>query len=96
MGAGTFVADISGLDELQLSAAARDNLHQIVESAVRQAVSLGYSIDDVRRAFVDQHGSNGHADARWVALVGNFQAVSQAYAHEIEALLADLQVQVRV
>ncbi len=45
---------------------------------------------------MDQHGSNGHADTRWVALVGNFQAVSQAYAHEIEALLADLQVQVRV
>ena len=96
-GTGTFVADISGLDEPQLFAAARDNLQQIVEAAVRQAVALGYSIEDVRRAFLNGRASNGVAtESRPVALIGNFREVSEAYAREIEALLADLQIQVNV
>jgi DNA-binding transcriptional regulator YhcF (GntR family) len=96
-GAGTFVADISRLDEPQLFNAARDNLHQIVDSAVRQAVALGYTLEDVRQAFLNgQASSDGTRESRWVAFVGNFRGVSQAYAREIEALLADLEVQVRV
>ena len=96
-GAGTFVADISGLDELQLSAAARDNLHQIVEGAVRHALALGYTLDDIRQAFSNGHVSPYAGDKpRWVALVGNFPAVTEAYAREMGALLADLGVQVNV
>jgi hypothetical protein len=96
-GAGTFVADISGLNELQISAAARDNLHQIVENAVQQAVALGYTLGDVREVFLAQHGrATGTTETRSLALIGNFQAVTEAYAREMEALLADLRVQVKV
>lgn len=96
-GDGTFIADISKLNEPHLSAAARDNLHQIVEKAVQQAVALGYTLEDVREAFLARNGSaSGTAEAPWVALVGNFQPVSESYAHEMQALLADLGVQVKV
>lgn len=96
-GAGTFVADISGSDELQISAAARDNLHQIVGNAVQQAVALGYTLEDVREAFLTQHGRSGGATQRgWVVFVGNFQSVTEAYAREMEALVADFEIQVKV
>jgi DNA-binding transcriptional regulator YhcF (GntR family) len=97
-GAGTFVADISALDEPHISAVARDNLHQIVDSAVRQALALGYSPDDIRRAFLNDNGAAAatQSASRWVALVGNFREVTDAYAREMEALLGDLGVQVSV
>ena len=95
-GAGTFVADISGVDTPHAASAPRENLHQIIESAVRQAIVLGYTPDDVRQAFLDHatfHSGNG--SIRSVGLVGNFQAVTESYAWEIETILSDLNVQVQ-
>ena len=93
-GAGTFVADVSGVEAPHISTASRDNLHQIIEGVVRQAIMLGYTPDDVRKAFLDhltQRSRNGGAPR--VAVVGNFQAVTESYAWEIEAILSDLKVQ---
>jgi GntR family transcriptional regulator len=96
-GDGTFVADLSGLDEPQLFAAARDNLHQIVENAVHQAVALGYTLNELRDAFLArQDRSSGKTQRSWVAFVGNFRAVTEAYAREMAGLLADLDVKVKV
>ena len=62
---------------------------------MHQALGLGYTLEDIRQAFLDGH-SPAAAEPPQVAFVGNFREVTDAYAHEIEALLADLGVQVKV
>ncbi len=96
-GAGAFVADISGADVLAVANASRDNLHQVIESAINQAMLLGYSLDEVRSLFLerlDQRQAE-NATQRQILMVGNFAQVTEAYAQEIESILSDLNVRVR-
>ncbi len=96
-GAGTFVADISGADGATVTSASKDNLHQVIESAIHQAMMLGYTLDDVRQAFLDHvtQRSVAGANSRTLLMIGNFRPATEAYAQEIEAILSDLRVSVR-
>ena len=89
-GAGTFVADISGGDVATVTSASKDNLNQVIESAIHQAMLLGYTLDDLREMFLDHvtRRSAGGASGRTLLMIGNFRPATEAYAQEIEAILS--------
>jgi DNA-binding transcriptional regulator YhcF (GntR family) len=96
-GAGTFVTDLADMEDTQVSIASRDSLHQIIDSAVHQAIGLGYSLDEIRQAFLSglaQRNENGSSHR--AIIVGNFQTATESYAVEIENILSDLRVDVQV
>jgi DNA-binding transcriptional regulator YhcF (GntR family) len=94
-GEGTFVADVGQGDPSYAFYSAREGLHRIVDASVRQALSLGFPLDEVRSEFL-----------RWieecrlgkpacdVVLIGNFKAATESYAREMESILNDLDVKV--
>ncbi len=51
-GKGTFVASTPGVEEMQ--AIRREKLQNLIEALVKETDRLGYSRDDVGRAFVNQ------------------------------------------
>ncbi len=95
-GAGTFVADIAHGVAHAAQHANRGTLQQLADSYVRQSVLLGHTVQDVQQAVLqslERYNSNGILRSR-ILMVGNFAAATESYAHEIEALLHDLDVSV--
>jgi GntR family transcriptional regulator len=52
-GKGTFVANTPGTEEMQTIR--RDKLHNLIETLVKETDRLGYTREEVGRAFVDQY-----------------------------------------
>jgi len=52
-GKGTFVANTPGTEEMQKIR--RDKLHNLIETLVKETDRLGYTREEVGRAFVDQY-----------------------------------------
>ncbi len=94
-GAGSYVADILRVNGKHRHRAALDNLRQIADMYMRHALSLGHSIPEIRRQFLEHletYEKNG--DVRRIGLVGNFARATHMYAQDLEMMLHDLQVSV--
>jgi DNA-binding transcriptional regulator YhcF (GntR family) len=94
-GAGTYVADVAGLGLDGALARPRSNLYQMVEAWLQQAMLQGYTIDDVRSAFLARIAESTSMEARRLWMVGNFGPATEAYAREVEGILASAHVRVR-
>ena len=94
-GSGTYVADVAGLGLDGALAGPRNNLCQMVEAWLQQAMLQGYTLDDVRSAFLDRIAESTSMEARRLWMVGNFRPATEAYAREIEGILASAHVRVR-
>ena len=94
-GAGTFVADLAGPGQGRALDAPRATLSQMVEGWLQQAMLQGYGLEDVRQAILERVGEPHPAVAPLLWMVGNFRAATEAYAQEIENILAGLRPQVR-
>jgi len=94
-GAGTFVADVAGLWPSRAADTPRPPLSQLVEGWLQQALLAGYSLADVRQAVLARVADSSATDSPLMWLVGNFRAATEAYAQEIEKILAGLQARVR-
>jgi DNA-binding transcriptional regulator YhcF (GntR family) len=94
-GAGTFVGDVAGPG---LSSALRTpstNLCRMVEGWLQQAMLQGYTPADVRRVLLERIAEPTENTVPLLWMVGNFRSATEAYAHEIESILAGLRAQVR-
>lgn len=94
-GAGTFVADVAGLRQGRPADAPRIPLSQMVEGWLQQALLQGYSPAEVRQTVLTRVPDAPTVVAPLLWMVGNFRAVTEAYARDIEEILADLQPRVR-
>jgi hypothetical protein len=94
-GSGTYVADVARLGLDGALAGPRNNLCQMVEAWLQQAMLQGYTLDDVRSAFLDRIAESTSMEARRLWMVGNFRPATEAYAREIEGILASAHVRVR-
>jgi DNA-binding transcriptional regulator YhcF (GntR family) len=94
-GSGTFVADVAGLGLDSALGGPRNNLYQMVEAWLQQAMLQGYALDDVRNAFLERIAESTSMEARCLWMVGNFRPATEAYAREIEGILASAHVRVR-
>ncbi len=94
-GAGTFVADVAGPGRGSALGAPRTTLGQMVEGWLQQAMLQGYGLEDVRQAVLERVSEPLPAVAPLLWMVGNFRAATEAYAQEIESILAGLRPQVR-
>jgi DNA-binding transcriptional regulator YhcF (GntR family) len=93
-GVGTFVADVTRTQSWHTRTMEK-NLHHLAERFLQQAMAFGYTSQDVCRAFQETVDSYAlPVSGPLLALVGNFRQATQAYAHEIEAILRDLNVRV--
>jgi DNA-binding transcriptional regulator YhcF (GntR family) len=94
-GRGTFVADVGQGDVGNTVHSAREGLRRIVDASVRQALSLGFPLDEIRSEFLSwiEACRLGKPTCDLV-LIGNFKAATESYAREIEAILHDLGVKV--
>jgi DNA-binding transcriptional regulator YhcF (GntR family) len=92
---GTYVADIASLEGQNLHHLSRENLRQVVDNCVRQALIQGYTIQETREAFLDAIKNHEiFVTQPHLILIGNFLQTTQRYAVEIERILADLNIKV--
>ncbi len=96
-GVGTFVADITCLQDGGRFQPSQDNLYHIVDNCLRQATLVGHSVDQVEDMFLALAHEYRLANAvRHVLVVGNFTLATESYAHEIQDILRDLNVRAHV
>jgi len=92
---GTYVADISSLEDQNIYQFSREGLRQIVDNCLRQALIQGYTIQETRDVFLDVIKNHEIVETQpHLVLVGNFTRATQCYALEIERILADLNIKV--
>jgi GntR family transcriptional regulator len=92
---GTYVADISNLDEQYGRQLSQESLRQTVYNCLRQALIRGYTIHETREMFLEVIKDYEIANIQpHVVLVGNFIRATQHYAVDIERILADLNIKV--
>ncbi len=88
---GVFVNEM-GLDQLR---SAHSNLDQIIDSTVRRARLMGYSLVEIRDAFqgvLEQ--MQAREQKRLIVVVGNFANTTSSYAADIAGILSDLNLEV--
>lgn len=89
-GVGTFVADVTDLN-VRLAQNSEKNLRQLTEAFLQQIMALGYAPEEVGAALMHQvQCRETAAPGPRVALVGNFETATEAYAREVKAILEDL------
>jgi GntR family transcriptional regulator len=92
---GTYVADISSLDGRNTHPFSRENLRQIVDNCLRQALIRGYTIQETQDTFLEVIRNHEITEIQpHLVLVGNFPRSTQRYAIDIERILADLNIKV--
>lgn len=93
-GVGTFVADVTRTDGWQARTMG-NSLHHLAEGFLQQAMALGYTPRDACQALQERVDSHAlPVSGPLLAVVGNFQQATLAYAREIEAILHDLNARV--
>lgn len=92
---GTFVADLTGIEEVNGYTISQTNLEQLVDTFVRQALFLGHSGTDILAAVTRRLQGHGDESAvRHLVCAGNAKRSTESYAARIESLLKDLSVKV--
>jgi len=95
-GVGTFVADITQVGS-RLTVRHGEDLRLLVDGFLRQAFANGYAPGQIRDVFLQRlEEYSPSAPAVSLALVGNFEAATDAYARELESVLQDLNPRVQV
>lgn len=93
---GVFVNEM-GLDHQknQLNAA-QSSLHRILENAIKRAELMGYSMDEIKDAFLTVLDEKQvKEDKKLILVVSNFARSTSFYAQDIADMLKDLNVEVQ-